>query len=88
MNPAKRTQPAIAVLLALVCVARIAPAAFDGASPAGLPDWLGAAIALGALVGMLLMYRRAGALRTRFLLFFLAALALAAAVGVWNSVHG
>jgi hypothetical protein len=88
MNPSKRTQPPIAVLTVLVCVAGIAPAAFDGASPAWLPDWLGAAIALGALVGILLVYRRAGALRTVFLLLLLAALALAAASGAWNVAHG
>jgi hypothetical protein len=88
MNSSQRTQPAIAVLTVLVCVAGNAPAVFDGANPAWLPDWLGAAIALGALVGILLVYRQAGALRTGFLLFFLAALALAAAAGAWNVAHG
>ena len=50
-------------------------------SPSWLPDWLGAAIALAALFGALMVFWRAGGLRIGYVVLFAVALALAAAVG-------
>jgi hypothetical protein len=64
------------------------PAVLGAAAPAWLPDWFGAAVALGALAGVLLLYWKDGALRMGFLASFLAAFALAAAASRWLAWHG
>jgi hypothetical protein len=84
LRPADRT-----VVLCLTCVAAIASLLSSGAAGvAWLPAWTGAAIAFAALLGMLLTLRRAGALRMRFLVLFVAALAAAALYGWLSAPHG
>lgn len=77
-----------AALVVLLCIAMTPGVIFSVASPAWLPGWAGAAVALGGMFGALLVLWRAGALRMRFLAAFVAALALAAAAGRWLAGHG
>lgn len=70
-----------AMLFALLATAIFAPVLLEHWPP-GAPAWAGGAIALAALFGALLLFWRAGALRTRFLLGLAAMVCLAAVAGV------
>jgi hypothetical protein len=50
-------------------------------SPSWIPDWLGAAMAIAALFGALLVFRCAGAMRAGYIFLFAVALAAAVALG-------
>jgi hypothetical protein len=69
------------VLLALLGLVIFLPMLLRATTSSLLPEWLGAALALVALFGALLVFWRAGALRLKYVLLFAASLALAAAVG-------
>lgn len=89
MNPPVNLRQTRQILLiVLLCIACGVPTILSTAAPDWLPDWLGASLALGALVAALLMCWKDGALRMRFLASFLAALALAAVGGWWMAGHG
>jgi hypothetical protein len=51
-----------------------------------LPDWLGAAIAVGALIGALAVMWRLGALKVRYIFFLVVAMG-AAPLLAWLSEH-
>jgi hypothetical protein len=68
-------------LLALLGLGVFAPVLLAATSPPWFPDWLGAAIALAALFGALIVFWRAGGMRAGYLILFAAAVALAAALG-------
>lgn len=78
MNEANRLRDADKA--SIVCLAIITTAT-SAAMIGWLPAWAGAVASLGALLGMLLVVRRAGALRTGLLVLFFAVLAAAAAYG-------
>lgn len=83
LRPADKT-----TIICLLIVAAGAPLLSDGAAGIGwLPAWVGAAVGFGALLGMLLVFRRAGALRMGLLVLFAATLAAAALYG-WLSTSG
>ena len=58
-----------------------------GPPPAWVPNWLGAAIALALLFGILLAFRSMGSLRGRFIALFAAALVAAALLGWLATQH-
>jgi hypothetical protein len=82
MRPADKT-----AIFCLTFVALASSLLFGAARIGWLPAWTGAAISFGALLGILLVFRRAGALRTRFLALFVAALAAAALYGWLVAPH-
>lgn len=69
-----------AMMFALLAIAIFAPVLLERWPP-GASAWAGAAIALAALFGALLLFWRSGALRARFLLGLVAMICLAAAAG-------
>jgi hypothetical protein len=73
-----------AALLALLGLAIFAPVLLRAAPLAWLPDWLGAAIAVAALLGAFIVFWRAGAMRIGYVVLFAVALALAAAFGLYG----
>src|SRR5688500_15197469 len=77
-NDSPRRQQAM--LFAFLAIAIFAPVLLKSWPP-GTPPWAGGAIALAALFGALLVFRRAGALRAGFVLGFAAMLCLAAVIG-------
>ena len=84
LRPVDRT-----IVLCLTCGASIATLLSSGAAGvAWSPAWAGAAIAFAALLGMLLVLRQAGALRMRFLVLFVVAIAAAALYGWLPAPHG
>jgi hypothetical protein len=74
-----RLQAALFALLGLAIYAPILSRI--GTAPSWFPDWLGAGAALAALLGALIVFWRAGALRIRFVVLFAASLVLALVVG-------
>ena len=69
-----------ATLAALLGIGIAAPILLSSTSSVPwVPVWLGAAVALVALLGAFLVFWRAGALRTRFLVLFVLAAGVAAA---------
>ncbi len=70
-----------AIVCALIVATGTSLLSGDATAIDGLPAWSGAAICVGALLGMLLVCRRAGALRMRFLLLFVAVLVAVALYG-------
>lgn len=76
-----------AVILCLAFVASASSLFFGATRVAWLPAWSGAAISFGALLWMLLLFRRHGGLRARFLALFVAALAAAALYGWLLAPH-
>ena len=86
-NGLRRADQATIVCLLLVAMGALLLS--DGAATIGwLPAWMGAAIGIGSLLGMLLVVRRAGALRTNLLVLFAAALAAAALYGWLSAARG
>lgn len=76
---------------AIVCLTFVALGSsllFGAARVDWLPVWTGAAISFGALLCILLVFRRAGALRMRFLVLFVAAIAAAALYGWLSAPRG
>lgn len=70
------------VLTALLGVAVFAPVLLSTNSRFfWIPTWLGAVIAFVGLIGALLVFWQAGALRTRFLVLFFVGVGVAAACG-------
>ena len=56
-------------------------------SSVGVPEWVGGVIAVAALLGALSVFWREGALRGRFVVLFLVAIASAAALGWFLRGH-
>lgn len=84
LRPADKT-----TILCLTIAALSAALLSSGAvGTAWLPAWAGAAITFAALLGVLSVFWRAGALRMRFLLLFVAALAAAALYGWLSALRG
>jgi hypothetical protein len=75
------TQGQSAALASLLGLGAAVPMLLQGAAFAWLPDWLGAAIAVLSVLGVLALFWNAGALRVRYIALFVLALALAAGVG-------
>jgi hypothetical protein len=74
-----------ATLAGFLAIAMFIPVLLNVAGPLwGLPAWLAGAIGSGALFGALIVFWRAGALRARYILLFVVALAAAAVVGSLN----
>jgi hypothetical protein len=73
-------------LLALLSITMSVPILLDGSLASWLPRWVGTTIALVALLGVLLVYWRSGALRARLLFGLGAALCVAGATG-WLLAH-
>ena len=76
------------IIFRLTFVALAASLLFGATRIDWLPAWTGAAISFSALLGVLLVIRRTGALRMRFLLLFIAALAATALYGWLSAPHG
>ena len=90
MNKPTGLRPADkAAVVCLLIAAAGAPLLSTGAAAtAWLPAWTGAAIGLAALLGMLLVLWRAGALRMRFVVLFVGVLAAAALYGLLFAPQG
>jgi hypothetical protein len=81
-NPAKTTSRMRGVLLALLLgIVVLSPLHLHATSVSWMPRWSGAAVSVAALLGVLCVFWRTGALRGGLLMSFIAALALAALVG-------
>lgn len=82
-DPAKvdRVQSSRPLLGFLLGLAIAAPLLLGNATSLGVPQWVGGATALAALLGALAVMWRAGELRGRFLVLFLTAIAAAGALG-------
>jgi hypothetical protein len=79
---AKTTPRMRGVLLAfLLGIVVLSPLLLQPTSASWIPRWSGAAVSAAALLGVLCVFRRTGALRGGLLLSFIAALALAALTG-------
>ena len=74
----RKSRPALAFLLGLAIAG---PLLLENASSLGVPQWVGGAFALAALLGAFAVMWRAGELRGRFLALLLAAIAAAGALG-------
>jgi hypothetical protein len=90
MQPASKLGPDKATIICLLIIAAVgALLPLSGAIVAGwLPAWAGAAVSVGALLGMLLVAWRARALRTGLLLLFIAVLGAVALYGWLFASHG
>jgi hypothetical protein len=81
--PAHADRKRYASQLALLGLAVFVPVLMRAeASPSWLPAWLGAALAVTALFGALIVFWRARALRLRYVALLAAALGVAAALGL------
>jgi hypothetical protein len=76
---ARKHQEVLVALLGLVSSLPLFLATVPSLS--WLPRWLGAAVALAALLGALAVFWHAGALRARYVVLFAVALAFAAVTG-------
>lgn len=75
------------VLLALLSIVIFIPSVLGNPSMASwLPEWTMGVAALAALLGVLVMYWRSGALRSRSLFGFVATLCIAGVIG-WLLAH-
>ena len=74
----RTSRPLLALLLGLAIAG---PLLVGTATSLGLPQWVGGAVALAALLGALAVMWRAGELRGRFLVLFLTVIAAAGALG-------
>jgi hypothetical protein len=74
----RTSRPPLALLLGLAIAG---PLLVGNATSLGLPQWVGGAVALAALLGALAVMWRAGELRGRFLVLFLTVIAAAGALG-------
>lgn len=84
---AGRIQTSRIVLAFLLGLTIAGPLLLSNASSAGVPEWVGGVIAVAALLGALSVFWREGALRGRFVVLFLVAIASAAALGWFLRGH-
>jgi len=78
---AHRVQTSGQLLALLLGLAIASPLLLGNATSLGVPQWVGGAVALAALVGALAVMWRAGDLRGRFLVLLLTVIAAAGALG-------
>jgi hypothetical protein len=83
---ASRFQTSRIVLAFLLGLAIFGPLLLSNPSSAGVPEWVGGVIAVAALLGVLLVFWREGALRGSFVVLFIVAITSAATLG-WL-LHG
>ena len=74
------------ILGVLLGIAIVSPILMGNLASWPLPDWLGAAIAVGALIGALAVMWRQGALKVRYIFFLVVAMG-AAPLLAWLSEH-
>jgi hypothetical protein len=86
-RPAKNQNQSTGVLLLLFAVVIVGTVMPNRMGSWQVPHWLGGIVSLAALLGVLAILWRQGAMKGRYLLAFVGTLAFAALVGWYFSEH-